>query len=227
LRLLATIAIAIGLLQGNLHGQPVNKTSDNPQRSDSRLTNADILEMSAGGLSAEVIVAKIKASSCNFDTTPATLTKLKASGIPEPAILAMIEAQSHPPSDPVVAEGNSAAESAGKATLHFYRERAFTGSARKMPIFMDEVQIADLVNGRQFTTTVDPGKHVFRCRTKPEAIEVVIEPGAEYYLRAELIQGFTKNHWRVIQVSKEQGEVDIQKLKPLDVKDITPLARTP
>ena len=39
-----------------------------------------------------------------------------------------------------------------------------------------------------------------------EAIAVEIEPGEEYYLRAELIQGFTKNHWHIVQVAKEQGD---------------------
>ena len=89
------------------------------------------------------------------------------------------------------------------------------------------MQVADLVNGRQFSMTVEPGKHVFRCRTKPEAIEIEIEAGRDYYLRAELIQGFTKNHWRIVQVAEQQGEVDVQRLKPLDVEHVAPLARTP
>jgi hypothetical protein len=112
-----------------------------------------------------------------------------------------------------------------KAIVHFYRERAYVGSVRKMPIFVDEVKIADLVNGRYFTTKLDPGKHVFRCQTRTEAISVVMEPGTEYYLRAEIIQGFTKNHWRLVQMSNPQGEADIQRLKPLNPQHIAPLAR--
>jgi hypothetical protein len=108
-----------------------------------------------------------------------------------------------------------------KATVHFYRERAYVASLRKMPIFMNEQQIADLVNGRFFVAKIDPGKHVFRCRTKLEAITVELVAGGEYYFRAELIQGFAKNHWRVIQVTNEQGASDISRLKPADAKDVS------
>lgn len=94
-----------------------------------------------------------------------------------------------------------------------------------MPIFMDEQQIADLVNGRYFAAKVDPGKHTFRCRTKIEAIPVEIVSGHDYYLRAELIQGFTKNHWRIVHMSNEQGAEDIQRMKPLDLKNISPVVR--
>lgn len=160
-----------------------------------------------------MILAKIKTSSCELSTSPANLKKLKSAGISDDVIVAMIGASAPVSAAPNTTE-SAPADSTAKATLHFYRERAFVGSARKMPIFMDEVQVADLVNGRQFTMAVDPGKHAFRCRTKPEAIEVAIEPGAEYYLRAELIQGFTKNHWRIVQMSSEQGKLDIERLKP-------------
>jgi len=114
---------------------------------------------------------------------------------------------------------------ASKAIIHLYRERAYTGSLRKMPIFMDEQQIADLVNGRFFVAKLEPGKHVFRCRTKLEAITVELVAGQDYYLRAELIQGFTKNHWRVIEVTNDQGAADIERLKPLDVKYVSPSVR--
>jgi len=43
-----------------------------------------------------------------------------------------------------------------KAIVHFYRESAFAGSLRKMPIYVDEMKIADLVNGTYFTTKLDP-----------------------------------------------------------------------
>jgi hypothetical protein len=108
-----------------------------------------------------------------------------------------------------------------KATVYFYRERAFNAMLGKMPIFMDENQIADLVNGRYFVANLPPGRHIFRCRTKLEAIAVDLKPGAEYYLRAELIQSFTKNHWRVIQVMNDQGKGDVRRLKPLEPKYIS------
>jgi hypothetical protein len=56
------------------------------------LSNSDISEMSSAGLPAEVLIAKIKSSACAFDTAPTSLKNLKASGVPDKVILAMIEA---------------------------------------------------------------------------------------------------------------------------------------
>jgi len=131
--------------------------------------------MHAAGLGAEVILAKIKASICDFNTTPAALTKLKSSGISDDVIVAMIGATAaYVPSaapEPPPAAIPPPPDPTAKATLHFYRERAFVGSARKMPIFMDDAKVADLVNA--------------------------------------------------------QGKLDLERLKPLDVKQIAPAARNP
>lgn len=56
------------------------------------LTNADVLGMAKAGLSADIIVAKIKATSCSFDTNPTTLKELKNAGVPDSVILAMVQA---------------------------------------------------------------------------------------------------------------------------------------
>ena len=56
------------------------------------LSNSDISEMSSAGLPAEVLIAKIKSSACAFDTAPTSLKNLKAVGVPDKVILAMIEA---------------------------------------------------------------------------------------------------------------------------------------
>ncbi len=56
------------------------------------LSNIDISEMSSAGLPAEVLIAKIKSSACAFDTAPTSLKNLKAVGVPDKVILAMIEA---------------------------------------------------------------------------------------------------------------------------------------
>ncbi len=56
------------------------------------LTNQDVLDMLKAGLTREIVVAKIKSSPSNFDTSPAALTKLKAEGVPDSVILAMVEA---------------------------------------------------------------------------------------------------------------------------------------
>jgi hypothetical protein len=56
------------------------------------LTNKDILEMQKAGLPEQVLVAKVKSSQCDFDTSPGELSRLKSSGVADGVILAMVEA---------------------------------------------------------------------------------------------------------------------------------------
>jgi len=62
------------------------------QAKPATLTNRDITSMVKTGLSADIVVAKIKASPGDYDTSPATLEKLKSAGIPDSVVLAMVEA---------------------------------------------------------------------------------------------------------------------------------------
>jgi hypothetical protein len=56
------------------------------------LSNNDVLNMHKAGLPAEVLVAKIRSSFCDFDTSPAALGALKSTGIADSIILSMVEA---------------------------------------------------------------------------------------------------------------------------------------
>ena len=56
------------------------------------LLNRDVLEMFRAGLAPEIIHAKIKASASDFDTSVAALERLKAEGLPDALILAMVMA---------------------------------------------------------------------------------------------------------------------------------------
>ena len=60
----------------------------------SLLTEEDVLQMIADGISAEIVVAKIKSSDCaGFDTSPSGLQTLKGKNVPDSVILAMVEAK--------------------------------------------------------------------------------------------------------------------------------------
>ncbi len=70
------------------------------------LTNVNIMKMHVMRLSADVIIAKIHGSPCEFDTSPAALQKLKQAGLPDKVILAMVQAPaaSAPPPAPKAPE---------------------------------------------------------------------------------------------------------------------------
>src|SRR5215203_2675240 len=61
-----------------------------PQTVSTSLTNKDVLEMIKAGLTADVVVAKIKTTSTSFDTSPTALAELKSANVPDAVILAMV-----------------------------------------------------------------------------------------------------------------------------------------
>jgi hypothetical protein len=83
---LSSLSMATSLKKPRSHiqdpAQPTAKTE---------LTNKDVLDMVKSGLAPDIIVAKIKATPSKFDTTPATLGELKAAGVPDALIMAMVQ----------------------------------------------------------------------------------------------------------------------------------------
>ncbi|MGH9678164.1 MAG: hypothetical protein ACRD36_13755, partial [Candidatus Acidiferrum sp.] len=75
-------------------GFGLTDTSGPPKAAVPPLTNDSILKLRGMRLSPDVIIAKIKSSPCEFDTTPGALQKLKIAGISDKIILAMVEAPS-------------------------------------------------------------------------------------------------------------------------------------
>jgi len=56
------------------------------------MTNTDVMKMAVMKLSPDVIVAKIKSSPCEFDTSTGALRKAKQAGVADKVILAMVQA---------------------------------------------------------------------------------------------------------------------------------------
>ena len=54
------------------------------------LTDSDVLALVESKLAPEVIVEKLKASECDFDTSPEALRKLKDAGVPDSLLLVMV-----------------------------------------------------------------------------------------------------------------------------------------
>ena len=83
--------------------QEAAKIIQPPQETGARpLANADVLAMVRANLAPDVIIAKIKTSARNFETTPAALEQLKAGGVPDAVILAMLDATAATPAPEIV-----------------------------------------------------------------------------------------------------------------------------
>ena len=61
-----------------------------PPEPQAAMSNRDVLDLAKAGLGEAVILAKIRSSKCDFDTSVDALTELKAAGLSEPVILAMM-----------------------------------------------------------------------------------------------------------------------------------------
>lgn len=84
------LTLCFGLVTFPASSQTQDPAAATPQTASTALTNKDVLEMLKAGLTADIVVAKIKSSPTNFDTSPAALTELKAANVPDSVILAMV-----------------------------------------------------------------------------------------------------------------------------------------
>lgn len=112
-------------------------------------------------------------------------------------------AQSAPPHD-------------GKATLIFFREEHFNGSALKPSVYMDGKEINRLANGRWFSVEVEPGKHSLGSSAKHEPTSVVdLAPNETAYVEMVIINGTWRGGGRLITVDPGEAEAKVRKLKPM------------
>lgn len=72
-----------------MNGLAASVVTGVPPRQDA-LTNQGVRDLLDAGLPEEIVVAKIKASECSFDTSLEMLKQLKDSAVPAAVILAMV-----------------------------------------------------------------------------------------------------------------------------------------
>ncbi len=80
-----------GTLMAVLFFLPCNAAAQKPKHTV--LTNADIVLMSKAGIPTNVIIAKIKRSPSDFDTSPQALVALKDARVSDAVIMTMVEAK--------------------------------------------------------------------------------------------------------------------------------------
>jgi|CZKC01.1.fsa_nt_gi hypothetical protein len=182
------------------------------------LTNQDISDMHRAGLSADIIVAKIKSGPCNFDTSPAALQHLKTDKVPDNVILTMVNAEpSGKPSGAGKPDANASANG-DVVHLHAYRQHRGINSTFAPSIFVDDKQIARVSNGSRFTIKLSPGAHSIRSDDNSSAISLDAKPGQEYFIRVDEVMGMPKSHGKLTMMSPEQDGPEYKLQKPLEDK---------
>jgi len=88
------VTFAFGPGAEKIKEEMANQTASTPTQSKAQtsLNNSDVVGLVKAGISAEIIIAKIKTASCSFETSPTALKELKDASVPDNVILAMVQA---------------------------------------------------------------------------------------------------------------------------------------
>lgn len=118
-------------------------SSPNAQTKREVLTNSKIVELVRLGLSADIIVEKIRQSECQCDTSTAALSRLKAAKVSDQIIMAMLSSSSDGYSESKPPVKNSAPESEDlppqkPATPAKTNNNSFLSEAREPGIYLLE-----------------------------------------------------------------------------------------
>jgi hypothetical protein len=184
------------------------------------LKNVDVIQMVKANLGAEVVVAKIEASSTQFDTSTDALAVLKAAGVADAIITAMIKAVPAKRAASTDTTEASATANESKATVYVYRPGKFMGKALEPSVFLDEQKILDMDNGRYFTLHLDAGRHILRSNEKNSEIDQTWDAGKIYYVKMTIATGMMKGHGQLAMVTEKLADKEMNKLRPLDTDNI-------
>ncbi len=195
-----------------LGASPLRMAAQDATAAQKALTNQDVVDLVKTGLSPEIIKAKIRASTCQFDTSTAGL---KDAGVPDSVIVAMVD-----PSNKSAGTADalkSAASSSDSAHVRLYRPRLLPGSGFNPSIFVDDKEVFRLPNARRCSVRISPGPHTISSDDKSSRIQVDAKAGQEFYISVqELPGGFLKGRGKLTLVANEQGKPEYQLEKPLD-----------
>ena len=130
------------------------------QGSKDTLTNQDVVDLVKTGLSDDIIVAKVKSSPGKFDTSTAALKDLKAAGVSDAVILAIVQA----PSNWAVPAGTADAKATTGSNSNFahvliYRPHLVPGGGFYPSISIDDKPIVRISNGKRCSVKVSVGHH--------------------------------------------------------------------
>jgi hypothetical protein len=94
------------------------------------LSNGDVIDMSKASLSTGIVIAKIRRSKCEFDTSPAGLVELKANGVSDEVVEAMIDWKPYKEASPAEDKSPKNEETGTKSTELIAAEKVITALRR-------------------------------------------------------------------------------------------------
>jgi len=180
-------------------------------------TNTDVISLTKSGIASYIIVAKIKNSPAKFDTSPNQLKELKDAGVADAVILAMVQYPlgSSSASD---SSDNETVPGETKAIIYVYRRKEFNTRNLQPSVYVDDVEVARMDDGKFFIIKLDPGKHNVVVNKGFSGAGIDLKPGHRYYFRVAYKAGFWKARSEMEYVPWEQGKLEVGSMKPLEDK---------
>lgn len=112
---------------------------------------------------------------------------------------------------PVVMETSTA--NSEEATVFIYRPNKWGGRALEPSVFVDDIELARMDNGRYFAFKLKPGKHIIRLTDDKKGYAIDMTPGQTYFFRIGMELGMWKGHGKITLDDRERAVSEIKKLK--------------
>lgn len=180
-------------------------------------TNGDVIALTKSGMAADIIVAKIKNSPAKFDTSPNQLKELKDAGVADSVMLAMVE-------NPLGSSGAKTGDEyevdpgESRSIIYVYRRKEFNTRNLQPSVYVDDIEVARMDDGKFFIIKLDPGKHNVVVNKGFSGAAIDMKPGRKYYFRVSYKTGFWKARSEMEFVPWEQGKLEVANMKPLEEK---------
>lgn len=99
----------------------------------------------------------------------------------------------------------------GKGLVVFYRQKKFSGGAIKFSVKDSDKNYGQLTNGSTIYVNVIPGEHTFFSQViSSDAINVTVEEGKLYYVKATVRTGALAGRPKFEQVSEKKAIKDLK-----------------
>jgi hypothetical protein len=105
------------------------------------------------------------------------------------------------------------ASNAADAIVYIYRPSKMVGKALEPSVFVDDIELARMDNGRYFALKLKPGKHIVHMTDDKKGYAIDMGPGRTYYFRIGLEMGMWKGHGKITLDDAERAVTEIKKIK--------------
>lgn len=112
-----------------------------------------------------------------------------------------------------VVDPTANAASYEEATVYIYRPKKMVGGALEPSVFVDDIELARMDNGRYFAIKVKPGKHLIRLTDDKKGYAIDMGAGQTYYFRVGIEAGVWKGQGKITLDEEKRAVPEIKKLQ--------------